>query len=69
MDPDMVPGGSTGQDSTVVSGGTNYSYQAVPGYSRVSSSASSLCTHPSVYLSLPFLHHLLAPPLRGSWGL
>jgi hypothetical protein len=41
-------------------------------YSPLSSSLqfclSSLCPHPSVSLSFPFLHHFLAP-LSGSWDL
>lgn len=46
MDPDMGPGGSTGQDLTMVPGGiTGNSLQAVPCYLQVSSSASLPCAH------------------------
>ena len=69
MDPDVAPSGTTGQDLTMVSGGiTGYSHQAVPHYPIVQLCLSSLCPHPSVSLSLLFLHHLL-DPLSGTQSL
>ena len=62
----MAPGGIIDQDSTIVPGGIfSYLHQAVPHYPLVSSSSSLHCAvflfHLSVSLSLPFIHHLLAP--------
>lgn len=67
MDSDMAFGGSTGQDLTMTLGGiSGYSHQAVPHYPRVSS--ASEVPPPSVFLSLLFIHYLLAV-LSGSWSL
>lgn len=68
MNPDIGSGGTTGQDAIMVPGGiTGYLHQTAPHYSRVSSSAFLHCAHILLFLSLLFLHHLLA--LSGAWGL
>lgn len=55
--PDTALGSSTGQDLTMALGGiTGHSHQAAPHHPQGSSSASSLCMHPSASLSLPSLH-------------
>ena len=57
----MSPTGSTGQDSTIDSGGiTGYSHQAVPHYPQVSISASLHCAH---ILLLLFLFYFSATDL------
>lgn len=69
MNADVTPGGSTGQDPTMVPAGTTgYSHQAVPPYPEVPTSAFLHCAHILLCLSLLFLHHLLAP-IGGTQGL
>jgi hypothetical protein len=66
MDPNISPEGSSGQDSTIVTDDItdHSSYSSLP--PSLQFCLSSLCPHPSV--SLPFLHHWLAP-LSGTQGL
>ena len=56
-----------GLDITLTSGYSCQSGCSSP-LSQLQFCLSSLCPHPSVSLSLPFLHHLLAP-LSGACGL
>ena len=71
----MAPGGSTGQDPTMVPDGiTGYSHQAVPHYPRVSSSASLHCAHILLFLflfhfSTTYLLLLVAPGISECLGL
>lgn len=61
MYPDVTPGGSTGCQPTIVSGGTNQLLTSNCSSLRSSLSSASLpCAHIFPFLSLPLLHHFLA---------
>ena len=74
MDPDVGPGGSTGQDPTTVSGGViSYSHRAVPHYPQVPSSDSLHCACILLFLflfhfSTTYLLLLVAPGVSEYLG-
>lgn len=72
-DPDVVPGGSTGQDPVMVSGDiTDYLYQAVSHYLQLSRSASPHCAyvlfHFLFHFSTAYLFLLVVTRSVSVWG-